>query len=579
MKIRTKLTLWIGILLSLIVLVTALGVGYVNKIKKNTDNILASNHLSIQYAQSMLDALNASFENKEAIKDFQKYLEYQEYKTSDVNLSEPLSDIKKNFPLFLEQPGNKDVEMKIRSDIAKIMQINMDAIFTKSKFASHTARSAITQISIFGLICFFAACILFFRLPRSIAGPISQLVEGTQEIARSNYNHRIVISGNGEFKKLADSFNAMTSKLEEYEDVSISKLLIERRRIETIINAIDDPILILDENSEIVFINLVALKLSGLPSDKVLEKNIHELSKSNLFFKKVLRGVFPISGKPAAKPELKFAVDGGEDYFEAKYLDLSTGSLEHQEERKIGTIVLLQNITAHKKLDIAKTNFIASMSHNFKTPIASSQIGLHLLRKEQTGPLNADQRQLIDSIEEDIQKLLTITSDLLKISEVESENIQLKITSIDLREIIDYAINTIRRQAERKDIRLEVAVSDELPNIMGDAEKIAWVLINLISNAIRYSYSNSTVSLQAKELNGYIHLRVQDQGQGIPPEYTEKIFARYFRTPDTNEKGTGLGLAISRDFMIAQGGSIEVESEIGKGSSFTVILKKDKLDG
>lgn len=120
-----------------------------------------------------------------------------------------------------------------------------------------------------------------------------------------------------------------------------------------------------------------------------------------------------------------------------------------------------------------------------------------------------------------------------------------------------------------------MSLPEEIPTIKGDAEKIAWVLINLISNAIRYSNENSTVRIQIADQEDYVHLFVEDQGQGISPEYQERIFARYFRAPDTNEKGTGLGLAISREFMEAQGGSIELVSRVGEGSKFIVILKKE----
>lgn len=191
--------------------------------------------------------------------------------------------------------------------------------------------------------------------------------------------------------------------------------------------------------------------------------------------------------------------------------------------------------------------------------------------------MNKEQRQLIDSIEEDIEKLLAITGDLLKISEVESENIQLTITVIDLREIINYAVRTIRRQAAQKSIHLEVQMPPRIPKIKGDAEKIAWVLINLISNAIRYSDQKATVRVRLENGERHIHLIVEDQGQGIAPEYKERIFSRYFRAPDTQEKGTGLGLAISREFMKAQGGAIAVESRLGEGSRFTVMLKKERL--
>lgn len=576
MKIRTKISLWVGLLLFLIILVTGLGIGYVNTIKKSTDNILTSNHLSIWHAQKILDAVNLNLKNEQAVIDFEENLVVLKNKGQEGQLNVLVEELEQNFNELRNQPDNKEVELRIRRNIAEWVQINTDAIIMKSNLASEEAKTAIVRITIFGIICFGVALILFINVPRSIARPVAKLMEGTQEIARKNYAHRIHIKKGREFKNLAESFNKMSHKLEEYAGINMSKLWIEKKRIETIIDSISDPIIILDENDLVQFINLETLKTADLNSDEVLGKNIQDIAQSNIFIQSLIRDVFPTTGESAEARELKFQSKGEEHYFETKYLDLTINIKGSQPKKKIGTIILLQNITSYKKLDIAKTNFIAAMSHNFKTPISSSQIGLHLLRKDQTGPLNDEQRQLIDSIEEDIQKLLTITGDLLKISEVESENIQLKITSVNLLEIINYAVHTIQRQADRKSIRLEVDIPVVIPIIKGDAEKIAWVLINLISNAIRYSDENSTVRIRFEDKENYIHLFVEDEGQGVPPEYQERIFARYFRAPDTNEKGTGLGLAISREFMEAQGGAIKLESKPGEGSRFTVILRKEK---
>lgn len=576
MKIRTKISLWVGLLLFLIILLTGMGIGYVNTIKKSTDNILVSNHLSIWHAQNILNAVNLNLKNEQAVTNFENHLIALKNKGQEGELKTLVGQLEHNYEELRAHPDNKEVELRIRKNIAMWVQINTDAIIMKSNMASEAAKTAIVRITIFGIICFGVALVLFINLPRSIARPVAKLMEGTQEIARKNYAHRIHIKKGREFKNLAESFNKMSSKLEEYAGISMSKLWIEKKRIETIIDSISEPIIILDENDHVLFINLEALKITDLKLNEVLGANIQHLSQVNRVLQSIIRDGFSTNQAKSGKKELKLHVNGEESYFEAKHLDLAIAAKGNASRKKIGTIILLQNITSYKKLDIAKTNFIASMSHNFKTPIASSQIGLQLLRKDKNGQLSDEQKQLIDSIEEDIQKLLSITSDLLKISEVESGNIQLQISSVDLHDIIDYAVNTIKRQADRKLITLKVDIPDQIAKIKGDAEKIAWVLINLISNAIRYSNENSTVRIHLKNTDKHILLFVEDQGQGIPVEYRERIFARYFRAPDTNEKGTGLGLAISREFMEAQGGAIELDSDVGKGSRFTVIMRKEK---
>ena len=201
-------------------------------------------------------------------------------------------------------------------------------------------------------------------------------------------------------------------------------------------------------------------------------------------------------------------------------------------------------------------------------------MSLQLLENEQIGKLNEEQSNLLESIKDDTNRLLKITGELLNMSQVESGNIQLSIFSSNPTEILEYALNATKNQAEQKQIKIEVHSSENLSNIQADTEKTAWVLTNLISNAIRYSYDNSIININITQNENQVIFNVKDNGQGIAPQYKEKIFDRYFRVPGTKKDGTGLGLAISKEFIEAQGGKISVESEFGIGSTFSVSMNK-----
>lgn len=226
----------------------------------------------------------------------------------------------------------------------------------------------------------------------------------------------------------------------------------------------------------------------------------------------------------------------------------------------------------YRKLDLAKTNFIATISHELKTPISAMKLSLQLLQNEKTGALNSEQMELINSCEEDSDHLLKIISELLNTTQAETGNIQLNIMPANVKEIIQYAVNTNKPAAEKRNIRIGLDLPEDLPYINADKDKSAWVLTNLISNAIRYSNDNSFVLISATANNEHLLISVCDKGQGIDPRYKEKIFDRYFRVPGTNKEGSGLGLAISKEFIEAQGGKISVESEPGAGSTFTISL-------
>lgn len=224
----------------------------------------------------------------------------------------------------------------------------------------------------------------------------------------------------------------------------------------------------------------------------------------------------------------------------------------------------------YRKLDLAKTNFIATISHELKTPISAMKFSLQLLKNENTGTLNSDQLELINSCEEDSDHLLKIISELLNTTQAETGNIQLNMMPANVKEMVQYAVNTVRPTAEKRNIRIGLDLPDDLPFVNADKDKSAWVLTNLISNAIRYSNDNSFILISGTVANEYLLISVCDKGQGIDPKYREKIFDRYFRVPGTNREGSGLGLAISKEFIEAQGGRISVESEPGEGSTFTI---------
>lgn len=239
-------------------------------------------------------------------------------------------------------------------------------------------------------------------------------------------------------------------------------------------------------------------------------------------------------------------------------------------------MILLRNITPFKELDLAKTNFMGTVSHEFKTPISSIQMGVQLLENEKLGQLNGEQKELISGIKDDTQRLLKITGELLNITQVESGSIQINLLPAAIKPIIEYAVNANKSAADNKNIQIEIEMAEEALTALTDSEKSAWVLTNLISNAIRYSYEHAKIQIKTEQENNRVKFSVSDTGQGIQPQYLRKIFERYFRIPGTKKEGTGLGLSISKEFIEAQGGEIWVESEYGAGSTFYFTLHMDK---
>lgn len=574
MKIKAKLTLGVGLLFALIILLAFVSIRQVYMLAQDTKNILTANYNSLSYGQNMLRSLDETGASKTGLNEFELNLSKQENNLSEVGEAEMTQNLRQHFNQFKITPKDSTTIKKIREEISSIMDVNLEAIQRKSAVAEKTAENAVFWLSIIGTFCFLIAFVLLFNLPANIADPIRELTESIKQIAAGNYTQRVQFNSGSEFGELADSFNVMAKKLEEYNNSSLASLMTEKKRIETLINNMHDPVIGLDEDKKVLFANEEALKISGLKPSDVIGKSALELSITNDLIRSLMQEVVGVKKETnqGAEVPLKIYADGKESYFEKEVLDIAVTPTGEKLPRHIGHVILLRNVTAYKELDSAKTNFIATISHEFKTPISSIQMSLQLLENGRIGTVNPEQQNLLHSIREDADRLLKITGELLNMAQVETGNIQLNVLPSDAKGILSRAIEATRNAAEQKKIRFEVEVPEQLPNVLADVDKTTWVMTNLISNAIRYSYDNAVVQLSIHEIGRHIEFAVKDTGQGIPPQFVNKVFDRYFRVPGAMTEGTGLGLAISKEFIEAQGGTISVQSDFGAGSTFKVML-------
>ena len=430
---------------------------------------------------------------------------------------------------------------------------------------------ALLWISVVGGICIMTGLWLLYWLPRSISRPIKELKQGILEIADHNYEKRLNMVQNAEFREVADSFNRMAERLTEYRASTLADILSAKKFIEAIVNSIDDPIIGLSTEHEILFINEKALNVLNLKRENVIRKSAEELALKNDLLRRLIRELVTPNDK---NEPLKIYADNKESYFKVSYIPIINSEAKDDEPRKLGDVILLKNITEFKELDSAKTTFISTISHELKTPIAAIMMSLQLLEDKRIGELNGEQEQLSKSIRENSERLLGITGELLNLTQVEAGKLQMMPKITKPIELIEYAIKANQVQADKFNIQIEVEYPEEkIGKLFVDSEKIAWVLTNLLSNAIRYSKENGRVVVGAKQDENMIELYVQDFGKGIDPRYHQSIFDRYFRVPGTKVQGSGLGLSISKDFVEAHGGALTVESELGKGSRFIMRLK------
>lgn len=574
MKIKTKLNAGVGLLFFMIIVLSSLGGWFIYQLKKDTQNILTDNYNTLQYSRNMLLSLEEIGKEPLAIDEFQKNLNLQRQNITEDGEKEATKNILAHFSDLQKDKENLSLHSAIRNDIAELMQLNMNAIQIKSGIANTTAQNAIAVISIAGTLCFLIAFILMVNLPANISNPIRELTSSIHQIANQNYRERVQFESNSEFGELARSFNTMAEKLQEYSESRIDKILKGKKRIETLIDNMHDAVIGIDENRKVLFVNDEALKISGLKKENFVGRLIQDVAVSNDLVRDLIKEIINPDVEKNPAELLKIFVEGKENYFEKEILDINVIPTGENDSRFIGQVIMLRNITPFKELDLAKTRFIGTVSHEFKTPISSIQMGLQLLENEKIGSLNEEQRKLIKGIDEDTLRLLKITGELLNVAQLETGVSQLNIRPFKINEMLEEVIKTNKSAADKRQISMITDIDFGLGIINADQEKTLWVLNNIVSNAIRYSYEQSTVTIKVEKLDSdYVKFSVEDQGLGIDEQYLKHIFTRYFRVPGTKAEGTGLGLSISKEFIEAQHGSIAVESEVGKGSVFSFILK------
>lgn len=516
--------------------------------------------------------------NPNNIQAFDKALKLEENNVTEGGEKKSVVDLRKAFEKITDKncslPEKNSAMAQIRLQLRNIDELNMNAIVKKNNNAQKATEKATIYLGITAFISFMVLFSFIVNFPGFIANPLRELLDGIREISRKNYQQHLHFEGKDEFGELASAFNKMALELRNWDNTNVAHLKSEKQRIETIIEQMQDAIIGVNEKQEILFLNKVASELLNLDPLQVVGKKVEDLAQKNDLLKMVLLG------KETEEPFKIFANDK-ESYFLLENREIIIPNIDGMHEQVIltsgksaGKVYILKNITKFKELDEAKTNFIATVLHELKTPLSSIKMSLKLLNDERIGAMNVEQVQLVAHIKEDTERLLKITGELLDLAQVETGNLQLNMVLSNPADIVNFALDAVRFQANQKEIQLELLSTENLPKVNADVQKTAWVLVNFLSNALRYSSNKSKIIVQVKQNEKLLEFSVKDFGKGIEEKYQKRLFDRYYQVPTDgqNKSGSGLGLAISKDFIEAEQGKIWVESSIGEGSRFCFTL-------
>lgn len=575
MSIKSKISVTLAFLFGIILLLGGLGAYYLNQLSNDSQAILQDNYISLEYDSNMQRALAALAQKQtldsEDVANFDENLKKQQANVTEVGEQEATNTLRREFDRFRRGATDSTTVWRMQESLFRLDDINRQAIVRKNEVAKQTAKDALVWLAVVGTICFLIVLSLIVNFPGYIANPLRELTRGIQQVTSRNFEERLNFSSSDEFGELAQSFNRMAQKLDEYEHSNLARILFEKKRIDTLIQIMSDGIIGLDQNRYILFVNQVASRLLGLNETDLLGKYAPDVALSNDLLRTLIQDnsgnkeptILKIYDADADGP-------GKENYYTKQTQPVDIVRTGDAQPVRAGYVIVLKNITSYKELDLAKTNFIATVSHELKTPISSIKMSLKLLDDARIGELNTEQRDLIAHVRDDADRLLNITGELLNMAQVESGQIQLNLQSVAPTEIVNYAVNALSVAASDHNISLKINLPANLPAVKADPDKTSWVLVNFLSNAVRHSPDDSVIDVSARSVGQEIEFRVRDHGAGIRTEHQSRVFDRYFKATGSNGKSgsTGLGLAISKEFITSMNGQIGLDTTVTDGAAF-----------
>lgn len=394
--------------------------------------------------------------------------------------------------------------------------------------------------------------VLCEKLVKIIVQPVRELEEVTQKIANGDLNKRAVIYYNDEIGSLAKTFNEMADMLE----IKISDSLDKQNKLEAILESMESGVIAITAAGKVMLINPYAKSLFGIGED-IIGKNISNYIIDHDFLS-FIRDVMDIDAK-----EIKLFHP-----FERE-IKVKKAPIIGQRGSEIGIVISIQDITDIKRLENMRSQFVANVSHELKTPLTSIKgfsETLRIVDDENT------KNKFLDIIDKETDRLTLLIDDILILSNIENMN-KLSNEKFNPNEVVEDVINMIKKEAAKKNISIEVEKKFN-GLLVGDKDKFYQVVLNLTTNSIKYSNENGNVKIFTNKSKDKFVLMVKDDGIGIPKEDLPRIFERFYIVDKSRtSKSTGLGLAIVKHIVKLFNGEIFVESEVGKGSKFTVISK------
>lgn len=507
---------------------------------------------------------NASERGMEILNDIKK--DYAEFAAATDSLRTVLATHDHAYAQDFHYKVVLPISSRIKVECFQLLDMNHNAMVATDTKANDISNQATVAVLGAALLAIILSIVASWQFSQYILEPAEKLTDTVRKLGRGYLDVRADIDSNDEIGELAVEFNRMAERLKKYEEINIEKLIYEKRKSEAIVGTISDPIIVADRDGNIILMNLLAENIFNVSEEASIGRQFGEVIKIaelNKYVNRSLKG----ENTENIPPYFLLPFNGEDRYFRIKL-----NSSKDASGKVAGVILILQDVTQFKELDKMKSEFMARVSHEFRTPLTSINMTLDILKDQHMGHVNRKQHELLVAAKQDAERLTKLVRELLELSRIESGKIQLKEDRIEIRPLIDFSLQPVKLQFKDKQVELVVNSDETIPEFIADSQQLSWVISNLVTNALRFTDPGGRVTVSATADGEDLIVSVRDTGCGIEPDEMQKVFDKFVQLHDSSNPSpgsVGLGLSIAKEIVELYGGRIWVDSIVGSGSVFT----------
>lgn len=418
-------------------------------------------------------------------------------------------------------------------------------------------------------VLFVIAALISYRIAHNLTRPLEKITRVAHQITHMNYRSRVTIRKKDEIGRLGEAINTMADSLQ----LQMNRITEDESRLKSVLENMMNGVVMIDREERIVLMNRSAEDFLGFSSDELLGKKFDE-AKQQFELTKLIREC--IDAREHISDEMIF-------YFpEERILEVNVTPMSQTGEDWAGVLIVLHNITAVRRLERMRSEFVANVSHELKTPITAVKGFAETLL---AGALDDKEiaKSFLQIIFDESERLNRLIGDILELSKIESKRIPLQFSPVEMRSLVERSLEMMRPEAKKKHITLDMQVEEDI-YIEGDEDRLRQILINLLANGISYTPEGGKVKVRVEALYSLtdqedeyerVRMTISDSGIGIPKKDLPRIFERFYRVDKARSRvsgGTGLGLSIVKHLVDLHKGTIQVESEVGIGTKFMIDL-------